>query len=220
MIASGTIDAIHTGRTAPLRGDGQLTAFIKTPVTGPVAIHPLGVEGDQQHHRRVHGGPDKAVYAYAVSDYAAWRSEFPQIADRFGPGSMGENLVVDGLDETSVHIGDIVRCGTALLQVSQIREPCSIFADVMGTAKVVRAMTRSGRCGWYFRVLEPGIVQAGDAHTITERPNPGWPISRFTPFAAGKGGTIEALAELTVLPGLVQYWRSKAEKALAAQKAL
>ncbi|GGE00793.1 molybdenum cofactor sulfurase [Polymorphobacter glacialis] len=219
MTAPGIIQAIHVGRTAPLRGNGQLAAFIKTPVTGSVAIHSLGIAGDEQTHRRVHGGPDKAVYAYALSDYVGWRAEFPEIADRFGPGSMGENLVVTGLDETSVHIGDIIRCGTALLQVSQIREPCAILADVMGTAKVVRAMVRSGRCGWYFRVLEPGSVAAGDPHTIIERPNPSWPISRFTPFAAGKGGTVEALQELTTLPGLTRYWRTKAEKALAAQSA-
>lgn len=217
MIASGTIQAVHIGKIAPLPKNGRPTAYLKSPVTGPLAIHSLGIEGDQHAQGKIHGGPEKAVYAYAVSNYTAWCAEFPQLADRLVPGAMGENLVVAGLDEHSVHLGDIVRCGTALLQVAQIREPCSTFAAVMGTTRVVRAMTRSGRCGWYLRVLEPGIVQAGDAHTITERPNPGWPISRFTPFAAGKGGTVEALQELTALPGLTQYWRAKAQKALAAQ---
>lgn len=219
MIASGTIEAVHTGKVAPLPATGQRTAFIKTAVAGPVAIHALGVEGDQQANRRVHGGPDKAVYGYAVANYAGWRADMPELAERFGPGAMGENLVIAGQDESSVHIGDIVRAGTALLQVCQIREPCSVFAAVFGTPKVVRAMTRSGRCGWYYRVLEPGIVAAGALHGIVDRPNPDWPISRFTPFAAGKAGTTEALTEIAALPGLTDYWRLKAAKALSAQAA-
>lgn len=219
MIASGTIDAVHVGKVAPLPSTGQLTAFIKTPVSARVAIHALGVEGDQQSNLRVHGGPEKAVYAYASANYAGWRADLPDLADRFVPGAMGENLVVSGLDEATVHLGDIVRVGTALLQVAQIREPCAVFAAVMGTARVVRAMTRSGRCGWYLRVLEPGDVAAGDPHDIVDRPNPEWPINRFTIFAAGKGGTIEALEQLVTLPGLSRYWQVKAAKALAAQRA-
>lgn len=217
-IASGCIDAVHVGKVAALPGTGRLTAFIKTPAAGPVAVHDRGLDGDQQANRNVHGGPEKAVYGYPVANYAGWRVDMPDLAERFVAGAMGENLVVSGLDERSVHIGDIVRCGTALLQVSQLREPCSVFAAVFGTARVVRAMTRSGRCGWYYRVLEPGHLAAGDLHAIIDRPNPGWPVSRFAVFAAGRGGTIEALQELTTLPGLTPGWRLKASKALVAQQ--
>lgn len=217
MIASGSIAAVHIGKIAPLRGDGQLTAFIKTAVTGPVAIHPLGLDGDQQANLRVHGGPEKAIYGYPASGYAGWRADFPAMADQFQPGAMGENLVVVDLDENSVHIGDIIRAGTALLQVAQIREPCATFAAVLGTVKVARAMTRSGRCGWYYRVLETGTVAGDDRHDVVERPNPDWPVSRLARFATGRSGTIEALRELSTLPGLAAYWRTKATKALAAQ---
>lgn len=218
MIASGTIAALHTGKPAPLHGDGMITAFCKTPRTGPVALRPLGFEGDTQINRRWHGGPEKAVYGYPLNGYAGWRAEFPALADRFVAGAMGENLVVSGMDEASVHIGDVIRCGTALLQVSQLREPCSTFTAVHGDARLAKAMVRSARCGWYYRVLEPGVVAAGDTHDIVDRPNPGWPVARFAAFAASKAGTVEALAELTTLPGLTADWQAEAAKRLARQQ--
>ena len=222
MTAPGSLLAVHVGRIARLEnagrgGRGLDTAFIKTPVTGAIAVHSLGLAGDEQGNLRFHGGAEKAVYGYPVSGYAGWRADFPDMAARFGPGAMGENLVVDGQDETSICIGDTIRCGTAILQVAQIREPCSTLAAVLGTTRVVRAMTRSGRCGWYYRVLEPGIIAAGDAHTIIDRPNPGWTIARFATFAAARSGTTAAIAELTTLPGLTPAWQQKAAAALAAQ---
>lgn len=222
--ATGCIEAVRVGGIARIEGAGRngaglSTAFRKHAIAGPVAVHGLGLEGDEQANRRVHGGPEKAVYGYPVSNYPAWRADLPDIAERFLPGAMGENLVIAGQDEASVHIGDIIRCGTALLQVSQLREPCSVFAAVMGTSRVVRAMVKSARCGWYYRVLEPGSIGAGDDHRIVDRPNPGWPVSRFAAFAAGRAGTIEGLAELATLPGLTKSWQIKAAKALCVQRA-
>jgi MOSC domain-containing protein YiiM len=224
MIASGSITAVHVGPIARLAGAGRrgadlFTAYRKSPVAGPVTIDALGLQGDAQGNRRVHGGPDKAVYGYPGANYAGWRADFPDIAERFVAGAMGENLVIAGLAEAQVHIGDVIRCGSARLQVSQIREPCGTFAAVLGTPRVVRAMIRSGRCGWYYRVLEPGVVSAGDDHAIVERPNPGWPVSRFAAFAAGAAGTQEALAELAALPGLTPAWQLRAANSLAAQRA-
>ncbi len=219
MIASGKISAVRIGKIAPLGDRGLRSAYRKSPVAGPVAVHPLGLAGDSQGNLRVHGGLEKAIYGYPASGYAGWRAEFPLIAERFSLGAMGENLVITDQDESSLCIGDIIRCGTALLQISQIREPCSTFAAALGTAKVVRAMTKSGRCGWYYRVLEPGIVAAGDSHDVIERLNPGWNIARFAAFAAGRSGTVEALTALTTLPGLTPGWQAKAARALADQQA-
>jgi len=221
MIARGKIAAVHTGRARQIdtaRG-AMRTAFVKAPVSGPVGVHPLGLAGDEQADRRVHGGPEKAVYGYPASGYDGWRAEFLDLADRFVPGAMGENLVVTGLDEASVNIGDVVRAGTALLQIAQIREPCSTFTAMIGTARAARAMTRSGRCGWYYRVLEDGVIAAGDSHDIVERPNPAWPIARFAAFAAGRSGTVEAIAELATLPGLTRAWQVKAAQLLERQRA-
>ena len=218
MIARGKIAQLRIGRPQPLPGLALPSAYRRQPVDGAVAVHELGLAGDQVGNPRVHGGPEKAVYAYPLSGYAAWRAEFPDIADRFEPGAMGENLVVDGLDEAGICLGDIIRCGTATLQVAQIREPCATFAAVLGTARVVKAMTRSGRCGWYLRVLEAGHIAAEDGHDVIERPHPAWPLTRFTPIAAGKAGRQEDLAELAVLPGLSAYWRAKLARRLADQQ--
>ena len=222
MIAGGSILAVRLGTIARLPGVGRGgsgidTAYRKTPVNGPVAVHGHGLAGDVQANLRVHGGPEKAIYGYPASGYADWQAEFPDLADRLVPGAMGENLVVGGQDESGLCIGDVVRCGTATLQIAQIREPCSTFAAVLGTARVVRAMTRSGRCGWYYRVIEPGQLAAGDGHDVIDRLNPDWPVARFAAFAAGRAGTAEALAELVTLPGLTPAWQQKAAAALAAQ---
>lgn len=224
MIAPGKILDLHVGIIERIENIGRggkslLTAYRKKPITGAVRVEVLGITGDAQANRRVHGGPEKAVYGYPLSGYAAWRTEFAALADRFVPGAMGENLVVDGQDEASLCIGDIIRCGTATLQIAQIREPCSTFAAVLGTSRVVKAMTKSGRCGWYYRVLEAGMMAPGDGHDVIERPNPDWSVARLAAFAAGRTGTIAAITELTTLPGLTPAWQARARAALAAQTA-
>lgn len=217
MIASGKIAQLRIGRPAPLPGVPYASAYWRQPVAEAVMAGEFGLAGDQVGNPRVHGGPEKAIYAYPVSGYAAWAAEFPALAAQFAPGAMGENLCVSGLDESTVHLGDIIRCGAATLQVAQIREPCATFAAAMGTARVVKAMARSGRCGWYLRVLEPGLIAPGDPHDVIERPNPLWPCRRFTPIAAGRAGTHDDLAELSALPGLSRYWQAKLAQRLAAQ---
>ncbi len=222
-ITTGLLCAIRTGRIEQLAnagrgGAGLMTAYRKSPVAGPVRVGTLGIAGDVQANTKVHGGPEKAIYGYPVSGYAGWRTEFPALADRFIVGAMGENLVVDGQDEASLCIGDIIRCGTTTLQIAQIREPCSTLAAVIGTRRVGPAMIRSGRCGWYYRVLEAGEIAAGDAHDVIERPNPDWSVLRFAGFAAGRSGTVAALAELATLPGLTSRWQIKAAAALSAQR--
>ncbi|MCU0890779.1 MAG: MOSC domain-containing protein [Sandarakinorhabdus sp.] len=218
MIASGIIAQLRIGTPQPLAGVRLPSAYWRQSVAGPIAVGELGLAGDRVGNTKVHGGPEKAVYAYPLSGHAAWARDFPAIADRLGPGAMGENLVVDGLDEASVHLGDIIRCGTATLQVAQIREPCSTLAAALGTPAVVKAMVKSGRCGWYCRVLEAGEIAAGDAHEVIERPNPAWPINRFTPIAAGTAGTQGELAELAELAGLSAYWRLKLARRLQEQQ--
>lgn len=209
MIARGIIAQLRIGRPQPVPGVALPSAYHRQPVAGRVAVGLLGLDGDQVGNTKVHGGPDKAVYAYPGSGYAGWLTEFPEFADRLGPGAMGENLVIDGLDEASICLGDVIRCGSATLQVAQIREPCSTFAAVLGTKRVVKAMTLSGRCGWYLRVLEAGDIAAGDGHDVIERPHPDWPISRFTPIAAGRAGRIEELEALAGMAALTPRWRQK-----------
>lgn len=115
---------------------------------------------DKQADRRLHGGPDKAVYCYPVEHYASWRTVAPQHTALLEPGGFGENLTTEGFDEDSVSIGDTFRIGHATVQVTQPRQPCFKLALRFEAPQMVRAMVRSGFSGWYLRVLEPGLIGA------------------------------------------------------------
>jgi MOSC domain-containing protein YiiM len=175
---AGLLRSVQTGRVAPLGPDGVPSAFVKQPIIGPARVERLGLEGDEQADPRVHGGPNKAVYGYAYANYAAWLRAFPQHAKLLMPGGLGENLTLDDCDEQSVNIGDIVQIGSVVLQISEPRQPCFKFALRFNDTAMVRAMVKNGMCGWYYRVLEPGILAAGDVVVLLERPNPTWSIDR------------------------------------------
>jgi MOSC domain-containing protein YiiM len=132
------------------------------------------------------------------------------------PDGLGENLTIDGVvDEETVHIGDVVRIGSATLQVTQPRQPCFKFALRFGDKRLPKAMIRNGRSGWYYRVIETGVLAAGDGLDLLERPNPGWPMARFNRLLSSKSPTIEDMVELAVLPGLATPWRKTARDAVA-----
>jgi MOSC domain-containing protein YiiM len=136
------------------------TGIFKQPVVGPVRVRELGLEGDGQADLSVHGGIHKAVYAYSFAHVRRWRAELER--DDLGYGSFGENLSVAALDEHQIHIGDVLRCGGALLQVTQPRSPCFKLALKLGMPTLPKRFLQSGRTGFYLKVLEPGDVQAGD----------------------------------------------------------
>ena len=220
MIASpARIDSVRVGQIAPLGPRRVPSGFVKHAVAGPVAVGELGLAGDAQADLRVHGGRDKAVYAFPASAYAVWRSAVPRFAGQLGPGAMGENLTVDGWSDGDVAIGDEVRLGSAVLQVSEPRMPCYKLGLAFGDAHIVKQFTTVGVSGWYYRVLEPGTVEAGDAAVCLARPNPAWTIARF--FAAVGGGAIASddLAAIAALDGLADGWRVKAARLLGRRGA-
>ena len=216
MIASpALIVSVRTGPVAPLGPRQVPSAFVKRPADGPVVVGPFGLAGDAQADRRVHGGRDKPVYAYPAAAYAVWRAAVPHHAARFGPGAMGENLTVDGWGDGDVAIGDEVRAGRALLQVSEPRTPCYKLGLAFGDAEMIGRFAAIGISGWYYRVIEPGDVAPGDTMVCLARPNPGWTIARFS--AAVSRGPIDR-ADLTAiigLDGLAAGWQRKASRLLA-----
>jgi MOSC domain-containing protein YiiM len=213
--ATARIVSVQAGRVAPLGPKGVPSGFVKHVVNGPVHAGKLGLEGDEQADLTVHGGPDKAVYGYALSSYSGWLRDFPQHGALLTPGGLGENLTIEQLDETTVCIGDIVRVGTTALQVSQSRQPCFKFALRFNDKHLPRAMMRNGLCGWYYRVLEPGMLSAGDTMTLQSRPNPNWSIARFHRLIAGLPAALGDMAELTKLEGLAAHWREAARQAVS-----
>lgn len=143
-----------------------VTAIHKQPVAGAVAVGRLGLAGDEQADLSVHGGLDKAVYAYPVEHYPFWiaqRAAVFKTAQPLPPGAVGENLTIAGLLESDVWVGDRLQIGDVLLQVTEPRTPCFKFNAKMGFAHAAKAMTQSGFTGFYLRVLECGSLCAGDA---------------------------------------------------------
>ena len=212
---SARLRAVHVGKIAPLGPDAVPSGFFKQPQPGAVEVSLTGLAGDAQADLRVHGGPDKAVYAYPVEGYAAWIADFPQRARTLVDGGMGENLVTMGLSEDGVRMGDIQRIGTALVQVTQPRQPCFKLGLFHREPKMVRRMTETGRCGWYLRVLEPGIVRAGDAIELVETSDAAWTIRHFAAIVAMKSIDAELLSELLAQPGLAENWRLRGLRLLA-----
>ena len=183
------------------------SAIDKAPVAGPAMAGPLGLAGDEQADRRHHGGPDKALHAYAASNYPLWAAGMPDRAGRLRPGGFGENLVVEGADEKAICLGDCFRLGGALVEVSQGRQPCWKLNLRFGRPDMARLVQDSGRSGWYFRVLEPGPIAAGDRAVLTARPNPQWTLARTGRLLYHDRLNRADLAEFAALPGLPDSWR-------------
>ncbi len=165
---------LYTGQLTRIDDEGQFTGIYKHAADGPLALGSEGFAGDAQADRRVHGGPEKAVHHYAAANYARLAGHFPALAAQLQPGSIGENLSTPDWDEESVCIGDIFRLGTARVQVSQPRSPCWKIDHRYATPGLARHIAESGLTGWYYRVLETGIVAPGDRFELLERP-PGAP---------------------------------------------
>ena len=207
---------LRTGRARLI--DGHITAYGRDQRNGPVTALKLGLEGDEVGNRRVHGGPEKAIYAYAAANYPLWAADHPRHAERLVPGAFGENLLIDGLDETTAHVGDRYRIGAALVEVCQPRQPCATLARWFNDPGMVKAMVRNGRSGWYLRVLEEGAMEAGNPVTLEQRPHGAWSIARVLQASYRSPPDRSELAALAVAPGLAAGWADWARRTASAEK--
>jgi MOSC domain-containing protein YiiM len=206
---------VRTGHAR--RVAGLLTAYGKQSRDGPVRAHALGLEGDEVANTRVHGGPEKAVYAYASPHYAAWTRDMPQHRDKLVPGGFGENLLLDGLDEESVCIGDRWRMGRALFEVCQPRQPCATLARWFDDPAMVKAMVSNGRSGWYLRVVEDGTVAAGDPVALEVRLEGAWSIARVLMVSYAASPLVADLEALAAHPRLAGSWAAWAGRQAKAK---
>lgn len=205
----GAVQHLLIGSIAPLSRPGTRSAIDKTPVPGPVRATRLGLAGDEQADRRVHGGPDKAVLLYSMEHYAAWSDEFGPHPRLDRPGAFGENLLIKGLTESDVCVGDRWRVGAHVtLEISQGRQPCWKLADRFGVPDMVQRVQVNLRTGWYARVLTPGNLSVGDTVTCLERPHPSWPIRRLTALLYDDDPSVGDLASALTLP-LPDGWRRR-----------
>lgn len=155
-------------REIALNDRSVLTSIFKTPVQGPVAVRPHNLQGDRQADLRVHGGPYKAVYAYPSEHYPYWAKE---LGVDLSWGALGENLTTSGLIEESTFIGDQLRIGSAVLQVTQPRMPCFKLNLRFERSDMVRRFWRSGFSGIYFSIVEDGELESGDELQLVYRPS-------------------------------------------------
>jgi MOSC domain-containing protein YiiM len=201
------IASIHAGKVAPLGPDGVPSAFVKHSVHQSAQITPLGIQGDEQADLTVHGGLEKAVYGYSLENYSAWQVEYPRHAAVLVPGGFGENLCIEGMRESDLCVADIHRIGSARLQVCQPRQPCFKLALRFQDKMMPKAMVRSGRSGWYYRVLEPGEIATGDAVHLDARPNADFPFTRLVELISHADATRLELERMQCMEGLAADWK-------------
>ena len=193
------------------RGRPVLSAIGKAPVEGRVRVRGVNVEGDDQADRRVHGGPDKAVYAYAAEDIAWWSE---RLGRPLGPGAFGENLTVEGVDVTGAVIGERWRVGSVELEVCQPRLPCFKLGLRHGDPQMVRRFARAGRPGAYLRIVREGEIGAGDAIEVGARPDHGVTVALVSRAILAEPALLEPAAAAPELPDDLAAWMR--ERAAAA----
>ncbi|MFT3858948.1 MAG: MOSC domain-containing protein [Aquabacterium sp.] len=174
--------SVNVAQPSPMLIEGRqiLTGIRKKPVSTlnspyPIEVHRMGLHGDDQADPTVHGGLNKAVYAYPHEHYAFWQTVRAQAQvqawdDVLPHGSMGENLTLTGLLEADVYVGDVLKFGHCRLAVSEPRRPCYKFEAVMGFKHAVKMMAQSGYCGFYLMVIEPGTITAGESYELIPGP--------------------------------------------------
>ena len=199
------------------RGKRVTTGIYKEPVDGRVPIRALNLDGDRQADLRVHGGLDKAVYAYPSEFYELWSRERPEL--ELGAGTFGENLTTEGLLDASVSVGDRYRVGTAELVVTQPRLPCFKLGIKMRRDEFVTEFLERGLLGFYLAVAREGEVEAGDPIVQLSRDPRGFAVTEVARLYARDRGDVEGLqraAELDVLP---ESWRDYFRKRLSVRPA-
>jgi MOSC domain-containing protein YiiM len=187
------------------------TGFVKNPIEQPIRLDWTNLDGDAQADLENHGGRDKAVCAYAAEHYPAWRTELNKSADEFAHGAFGENLTIAGYNESTICLGDQFQLGTARIEVSQPRQPCWKLGRRWQLKELPGLVIDSGRTGWYFRVLMPGQIAAGDELQLLARPCPEWTIARANHVFYELKKDADASQALSQVAPLAVSWRDALE---------
>ena len=206
--------SVNVGLPREIEWKGKIvrTSIFKRPVAGRVRVSTLNVKGDQQSDLTVHGGPDKAVYAYPSEHYPFWRTELPDMD--FPWGVFGENFTTAGLLEETVQIGDRFRVGSAEFVVTQPRMPCFKLGIRFNRSDMVKRFLQSGRTGFYFAVLKEGEVAAGDSIKLIEGDEHNIPVADVVNLYRGDAGNQDLLRRVSELASLPNSWREYFRKRL------
>lgn len=211
-ISHARVVSVNVGVPRTVEWLGQLvtSSIWKEPVSGPVALRGVNLAGDDQADRKVHGGPDMAVYAYGLDDYRYWQAEFGLEVE---PGLFGENLTVEGLNVSGARVGERWQVGSAVLEVSQPRIPCYKLGMRLQDPAFPRRFAAVGRPGTYLRIVREGVISAGDAISVVHRPE--HEVSSEL-IARAYHADRSLLPRLLQVPELSASWREWVEHMLEA----
>ena len=203
--ARGIVESVNVGepRLVDVNGGTVLTAIWKHPVAGPVAVRGVNVDGDDQADRTVHGGPDKAVYAYAREDIQWWEEE---LGRALGEAPFGENLTISGLPVSEAVIGETWALGRVLLQIAQPRLPCFKLGLRMGDPQFLKRFAAAQRPGAYLRILREGDIAACEPVEVTGRPAHGVTSALVSRALLGERWLLETALAAEELPAELRAW--------------
>jgi MOSC domain-containing protein YiiM len=201
-----TVKFLNTGlpKKETFYGKEFLTGICKKPVTGPLLLTKQGFEGDGVGDLKHHGGSDKAVCVYSLDHYAYWEKV---LGIKLPEAAFGENLSVSDMHEEDVCIGDIYKIGAAEVQVSQPRQPCRTLAARYGREDFVKLVVDSGRTGFYFKVLEEGMVHAGDAVVLVKRDARQVSVALANQIFHHDRKNREGIERVLAVPALSESWQ-------------
>jgi MOSC domain-containing protein YiiM len=216
----GRIVSINVGqpRTVEWFGRQVTSAIWKSPVEGSVDVRGVNLIGDDQADRRVHGGNDKAVYAYAAEDYRWWAMSLPDShagGTELGPGTFGDNLTTEGLDLGQAVIGERWLVGSAVLEVCQPRFPCAKLGMRMGDAAFIDLFDQARRPGAYLRIVEEGKVQPGDTVTSVHLPTHSLRVLDLVQAQGDRDVPTELLERIVAIDVVPEVHRAAAARNLA-----
>jgi MOSC domain-containing protein YiiM len=194
-------------REVPFAGRTVATGIYKQPVHGEISVGELGLIGDAQADLTVHGGLDKAVYFYPREHYPPWEKLLH--SKDLPPGSFGENITCEGLTETELYVGDVLRIGTAVLQVLQPRSPCYKLQMKFGRADMVAQFVKLGLPGWYASVLQPGQFSTGDPIEVVSKAPERITISEIWRYSLVSNPDVETLDRIMQLNLLPAFWKER-----------
>lgn len=206
---SSVVDALFAGGIGILEREGHRSGIFKQRLDGEATVAVEGIVGDEHADKRVHGGPEKAVHHYAAENYQRLASRFPAGAAEFSPGSLGENISTTGLTEDNVHIGDVFKIGSVVLQVSQPRSPCWKIDHRFDIDRLSMFVAQEHITGWYYRVLQPGRMAAGDKIQLLERQARSFSITAFWEIQLSHRPVADDLQALAAVSGLAPDWQRR-----------
>ena len=214
MATEAHVVSINVGLPRIVMNDGEpvSTGIFKEPVSGSVKVRTLNLDGDRQADLLVHGGPDKAVYAYPSEHYDYWKREIPEITLPWG--MFGENFTTAGLSESEVSIGDKFRVGSAIVRVTQPRLPCYKLGVKFGCPDIIQKFLASERTGFYFSVLQEGETKTGDALELIEKSAQSVRVIDVTQLYARDKNNIEMLRRAVAAEALPESWKEYFQKRL------